>query len=192
MSLTAWHRRLHDHFSHLREARLSAVGDKPIFGLEHGFPEHELKELQEEIRAHIKETPPANEHWLAWVVYASEVGYRYAGDEYWLTFESTTPKWKQYGERDWLRRCFQAFHKHYGGARPTGTWAENFSIICWPITHAILPQDLQRQLARILYELRHSFSVELFESPLPTLENGSQCAVGIRHLDFKTLYKSRF
>src|SRR5205814_1568777 len=43
--------------------------------------------------------------------------------------------------------------------------AEHFSIISWPITHAILPCDLQRQLARILYELRHSFSAELFESP---------------------------
>ena len=57
------------------------------------------------------------------------------------------------------------FEREYGGARPSGAWAEHFSIICWPITHAILPRDLQYQLARILYDLRNSFSAELFESP---------------------------
>ena len=48
---------------------------------------------------------------------------------------------------------------------PKGRWSEHFSIICWPITHAILPQDLQRQLAKILYDLRYYFSGDLLEAP---------------------------
>ena len=48
---------------------------------------------------------------------------------------------------------------------PSGRWAHHFSIICWPITHAVLPKDLQRQLARVLYELRHRFSGDILESP---------------------------
>jgi hypothetical protein len=93
------------------------------------------------------------------------VGYGYSGDEFWQTFELQTPGWVFQGSRSWLRDRYQSFHETYGGAAPSGPWANQFSIICWPITHAILPRDLQRQLARILYELRHSFSAELFESP---------------------------
>jgi hypothetical protein len=48
--------------------------------------------------------------------------------------------------------------------KPSGPWANHFTIICWPITHAILPKDLQRELARLLYESRFSFSPELFKS----------------------------
>ncbi len=57
------------------------------------------------------------------------------------------------------------FHKQFGGARPSGPWANHFSIICWPITHAILPRDLQRQLAEVLYNMRYLFSAELLTSP---------------------------
>ncbi len=137
----------------------------PIFGLEHGLSTHELQLLEGEIRAHIASASPSDSCSLPWVVYASELGYRYSGDEYWLTFEQETPGWTIHGDRYWIRDCYRSFQKEFGGAVPSGAWAEHFSIICWPITHAILPRDLQRQLARILYELRHSFSAELFESP---------------------------
>jgi hypothetical protein len=69
------------------------------------------------------------------------------------------------GRRDWIRDAFVAFQRKFAGAKPSGPWAEQFSIIAWPITHAILPRDLQQQLARILYDLRHSFSAELFDEP---------------------------
>ncbi len=86
------------------------------------------------------------------------------------TFEAETPGWLKHGDRNWLRnwlrRQFHQFHIKFGGAKPSGPWAEQFTIICWPITHAILPKDLQRQLARILYELRHSFYSDVFDSPL--------------------------
>ncbi len=85
--------------------------------------------------------------------------------QYWQTFEEKTPGWTLNGRRDWIRDAFVAFQKEYASAKPSGPWAENFSIIAWPITHAILPRDLQQQLARILYDLRHSFSAELFDEP---------------------------
>jgi hypothetical protein len=149
----------------LRTARIAAVGDRPIFALEHGLDETEAKALASAIHAHIAASAPSRDHLLPWIVYAAELGYRYAGDEYWQTFESETPGWLAHGDRYWIRQCFRSFHREFGGAQPSGPWAAHFSIICWPITHAILPRDLQRQLASILYELRHSFSAELFESP---------------------------
>lgn len=39
--------------------------------------------------------------------------------------------------------------------KPSGPWADWFSIIAWPITHAILPKYLQWQFARTLYDLRY-------------------------------------
>lgn len=162
MNLTEWQHRLQLHFEELRRTRSDS---RPIFALEHGLNSPGLTDLERGIKAHIDQSLPSKEHWLCWIVYAAEIGYRYSGDEYWQTFEAETPRWTIYGDRYWIRECFLLFHSKFGGAKPSGKWAEHFSIICWPITHALLPRDLQQQLARILYELRHSFSAELFESP---------------------------
>lgn len=165
MSLSGWQTRLEQHFRRLGRERTALNKGAPIFGLEHGLSTHELELLRGELLAHIATAPPSDNCSLPWVVYAAEIGYRYSGDEYWQTFEQETPGWTVYGDRYWIRECFHSFQKEFDGALPCGAWAEHFSIICWPITHAILPRDLQRQLARILYELRDSFSAELFESP---------------------------
>lgn len=160
-SLDDWQTRLDQHFSHLHQQR----GTRALFALEHGLESSEIDDLAMAVRAQVAARSPSRAHALAWIVYAAEVGYGYSGDEYWQTFEMKTPGWIFRGDRGWLRDCFQWFHETFGGAAPSGPWANHFSIICWPITHAILPCDLQRQLARILYELRHSFSADLFESP---------------------------
>lgn len=163
--LASWQKRLENHFRELSDHRRKKFPDRRIFGLEHGLDTSEIQDLSTAVRNHIANAPPAWEHALVWMVYASEIGYRYSGDEYWQTFEQETPGWSINGDRYWIRRCFLWFQKEFCGVEPCGTWAQQFSIICWPITHAILPTDLQRQLARILYELRHSFSSEIFESP---------------------------
>jgi len=160
-ALEDWQARLERHFAELHAQRR----DKPLFALEHGLSQPELETLGSAVRAHVTSRPPSVLHGLVWIVYAAEIGYGYEGDEYWQTFEQKTPGWTLRGSREWVRERYMFFHQKYGGAAPSGPWARQFSIICWPITHAILPTDLQRQLARILYELRDSFSADLFESP---------------------------
>lgn len=159
--LDEWQARLDRHFAGLRAER----GDRPLFALEHGLTSEEAEALATAVRAQIRSTTPTTRHALPWIVYAAEIGYGYEGDEYWQTFEQRTPGWTLRGTREWIRDRYEQFHRKYGGAAPSGPWAKQFSIICWPITHAILPTDLQRQLAHILYDLRDSFSAELFESP---------------------------
>jgi hypothetical protein len=161
MDLAALNHRLAEHFGALARGRK----DIPVFALEHGLAQAELLALQDTLRANIQLAAPARDHLLAWVVYAAEIGYGYAGDQYWQTFDEKTPGWTLNGRRDWIRDAFVAFQRRFAGARPSGAWAEQFSIIAWPITHAVLPRDLQQQLARILYDLRHSFSAELFDEP---------------------------
>jgi hypothetical protein len=160
-----WSDRLSAHFAEVRRSRQARATELPVFALEHGLNQTEISELSTDICGHLAHAPLARKHELAAIVYAAEIGYRYSGDQYWQTFEAETPGWKIRGDRSWLRDCFRKFHDAFGGAAPSGSWAEHFTIISWPITHAILPRDLQQQLARILYELRGSFSAELFESP---------------------------
>jgi hypothetical protein len=161
MDLAEWNQRLAEHFGALARDRK----DIPLFALEHGLAPAEVLALSEKVRTHILVSPPSSKHAFVWAVYAAENGYGYAGDEYWQTFEAKTPGWTENGDRGWIRDAFVTFQRKFAGATPSGPWAQQFSIIAWPITHAILPRDLQQQLARILYDLRHSFSAELFDEP---------------------------
>ena len=109
------------------------------------------------VRSLLRERQKARLHsaplWLLWAVYASEAGYDYKGDEYWPSFEKQTPNW-QYHDRPKVKSWFQKFQESFNGVEPSGPWAEHFSIIAWPITHALLPRYLQRQFAKLLYDLR--------------------------------------
>ena len=163
--LDYWHGRLALHFESLAAKRHSGSGTPPVFALEHGLEDTAIRALSSAVRTSIRSRRPRWQHRLPWIVYAAELSYDYAGDEYWQSFEARTPGWKERGNRYWIRKCYHWFSQHYGGAHPSGQWAECFTIICWPITHAVLPKDLQRQLARVLYEVRHSYSKAVFREP---------------------------
>ena len=164
-ALKEWQERLSLHFATLRDSRRARGTTEPLFGLEHGLSRTEVQDLERAVRAHIAYRSPSRDHWLAWIVYSAELGYRYSGDEYWQTFEQETPGWIANGDRYRIREFYQRFAREFGGAVPSGPWAEHFSIICWPITHAILPKDLQIQLAHTLYDSRHLLSEDALTSP---------------------------
>ena len=167
MSLNGWQDRLSNHFALLHERRLNLQNSHPVlYALEHGLTEEEVEQLKRDIHEWLKNSGPTRRHFLAWAVYSAEIGYQYSGEEYWFTFCSKTPNWQDsQNNRDHIRSAFGEFHRKYGAAEPQGPWADHFSIICWPITHAILPKDLQRELAYILYELRGSFTSTLLHNP---------------------------
>ncbi len=143
--------RLLAHFHSLARARERS--GFPIFALEHGLGPEELERANTLLRARIQARLRLAPHWLLWVVYASEAGYGYTGDEYWPSFEKQTPNW-QYHDRPKVKSWFRKFQKSFNGVEPSGPWAEQFSIIAWPITHALLPRYLQRQFVKLLYDLR--------------------------------------
>ena len=159
------HGRLDEHFGSLRHERDARAGGKPLFVLEHGLDSAEIAELRAGVCRVVAIGRASSKWWLPFVVYAAEIGYQYSGEEYWQTFEASTPGWVGYGDRNYIRTKFQEFARRFGGARPTGPWAGHFSIICWPITHAVLPTDLQIQLARLLYEYRHLLNAQLLATP---------------------------
>ncbi|WAP56949.1 hypothetical protein [Streptomyces sp. S465] len=67
--------------------------------------------------------------------------------------------------RQRIKQWFKRFAADYGGAEPKGSFATNFNIIAWPITHAVIPADLQRQLAQLLFESRAVMTAELLSDP---------------------------
>ena len=87
--LEEWQARLSLHFATLRDSRRARGTTEPLFGLEHGLSRTEVQDLERAVRTHIAYRPPSRDHWLAWVVYSAELGYRYSGDEYWQTFDPT-------------------------------------------------------------------------------------------------------
>lgn len=150
LPLDHWHERLDRHFRSLADARGPQF---PVFALEHPLTAEELAELSSDVRKQMASSSVLGRHWLPWVIYATEIGYGYTGDEYWHSFEAQTPGWELH-HRYSLRNQFGKFQSAYQGVTPSGPWAENFSLIAWPITHAMLPRLLQYQFASLIYQLR--------------------------------------
>jgi hypothetical protein len=181
--LNLLHDRLESHFRSLRHNRDTIGEGTPIFALEHGLSELEVELLKAGICEVVRQGHLPRQSWLPFIVYAAEIGYEYSGDEYWQTFATRTPCWLESGDRQFIRQSFEKFSRQFGGARPVGVWAEHFSIISWPITNAVLPKDLQRQLVQLLFDFRTALTSELLSNPA---ELGSRLAARTWH------FSSRF
>jgi hypothetical protein len=141
---------LERHFADLRKRRPSHL---PMFSLEHGLGANDIVGLRDTIGSQPTANSLRSRNWLLWVVHATEIAYRYSGDEYWSSFAAATPRWHD-ADRPWIRQMFERFASQFGGAKPRGAWAQTFTNIAWPITNAVLPVDLQKHLARALYFAR--------------------------------------
>jgi len=156
-SLDDWQAHLERHFAGLKKARGSTTA-LPIFALEHPLSQEDIQEISTLLRRRLTSGQNLSRHWLLWVVHATEQGYAYDGHEYWDSFEHNTPGWRFLGNRSHVKQWFLKFQKAYNGFEPTGAWADWFSIIAWPIRHAILPKNLQLQFAEALYDLRYQLA----------------------------------
>ena len=161
MLLQQWQSRLDRHFASLSHKREGS--GYHLFALEHGLNDNEIEEVSSLLRSSLQFGSRLSSNWLLWIVYATEQGYKYEGDEYWPSFENQTPLWEN-RNRYQLSRWFKRFQNTYYGVVPSGRWADHFRIISRPITHAILPRYLQIQFARTLFDLRYRLA------RLPTLE----------------------
>ena len=148
--------RLRSHFIALGDARRVEAPGAPVFGIEHPLETAEVLELARTLRESLKRERRVNlDYSIGWVVLAAECGYGFGGSEFWPTLEQRIPEWSWSGDRHALRNAFGRFVDDFGGRKPTGRWASHFCLIAWPITHAILPRDLQRHLCEAIYEARY-------------------------------------
>lgn len=167
------HEYLDEHFQTLHAHRQALQPAAPVFALEHDLSQNDLDLLSTTVRGAVTEGFDIRHRtwWLPFVVYSAEIGYLYTGDEYWPLFSQETsgwergPQWKIYDNRRHIKQWFERFAAEYGGIKPRGAFASNFSIIAWPITHAIMPADLQRQMAQLLYEARSILTSSMLNDP---------------------------
>lgn len=163
-SLGEWQERLVANFDEVALRKLELPQEPVTFALEHRLSNTDIVGMRTALHNAVAKRKLSAKHYLCWAAYAAEIGYLFAGDEYWQTFEEQTPRWN-HRNRPFIRTCLQKFSEQYHGAKPSGAWAQHRSIIGWPITHAILPRDLQRQLAAVLYRIRHRVESDDVSSP---------------------------
>ncbi|BBW75582.1 Uncharacterised protein [Klebsiella pneumoniae] len=154
MNLAELQVRLQQHYSRLSDLR--ATENYPVYAIEHGLSATEISTAQSLLNANLSSTKRATStFWLVWIAAAAEIGYTYDGTEYWDSFAIAFPSWPKFGDRDQIRIWYRRFANDFRGLSPSGSWAQQFPIISWPITQAILPRYLQRFFADHLYDLRH-------------------------------------
>lgn len=165
-ALQLLHETLATHFRQLHVARSCLDPAAPVYALEHDLSSTDIDLLKASVRAAVQAGLGARyrQSWLPFVVYAAESGYDYLGPEYWRSFEESTAGWRS-DHRHWIKTWYEKFATEYGGAVPTGAFATSFTIIAWPITHAVLPTYLQRQLAQLLFEFSGALTSQLLDDP---------------------------
>lgn len=148
--------RLADRYQELRNTRTG-----PVFFIEHGLAESELKDLLAKVRAAVKLYPIDSGWWvthtLPLLVAATEVGYRYrgSGTDFWPVLEEELDVSIGAQARQRIKDLFATEARKFRGALPPTTpWAEAFHLISWPITHALVPIEFHRPLALTLARLR--------------------------------------
>lgn len=165
MSVLDVQSRLELTFKKLSDKRKKASKSARVFALEHGLDSGEREHIFKIVKDVLQHNKDKDELWLLFVIASTEIGYQFAGTEYWQTFEEHFPGGGNSSNRQWLRTAFEKFQKNFHGPTPSGTWASHFQIIAHPVTNAILPLDLQWQFLSILYKLRPILQERHFLDP---------------------------
>ena len=151
-------RNLENRFAKLRDSRTG-----PVFFIEHGLSAQDSRQLLDSVSQAARFRPIQSSWWreypLPLLVTATEVGYEYrgTGTDFWPNLESALKIDISPAARQHVRDLFRNYSEWYRGARPANTpWTANFSLIAWPVTHALVPLEFHRQLAAALANLRSS------------------------------------
>ena len=150
------HRELDQRYRILSESR-----NGPVFFIEHGLSDSEIKNLLSDVKFQLVNHPLESSWWnfnfLPLLVACTEAGYRYrgSGTDFWPVLEKLFRVKIQPTDRQRIRDLFEIASKNYRGAKPPDTpWAKAFRLMAWPITHALVPIEFHRPLAQTLANLR--------------------------------------
>jgi len=160
LSADATESSLRAHFTGLKQAKAERAMGDPVFALEHCLDAEQVVQLASSLSSSLRsDRRLTDRYWVSWVVHAAEQGYAFNGQEYWDSFAQRTQGWNTFGDRALLRDWFARFQRKYNGVCPRGRWSAHYRYISWPVTHALLPRDLQVQLAESIYNARFNLDI---------------------------------
>ena len=142
-----------------RISRMSADrGSFPVFMIEHGLSTDDLSGIRDLLWRALERDPNLSSPQWNWsyiplLAVTAEVGYRYqgTGTDFWPVVEQDLHLIAGGGFRLALVRLFELGHREFGIAKPgNSAWERHFPLIAWPIANALVPLELQPQLASAL------------------------------------------
>lgn len=152
------HEALGDHLACLAEGR-----EQPVYLLEALGDELNAEELSGAVASALSAHRPSDPWWeqraLPLLVVAADHGYQYRGSstQFWEPLGARLATSFGHEDRRAMSGLYQQVVTEFGAASPAGSpWSRKFCHIAWPITHAILPLDLQLPLAKCLAQLTDS------------------------------------
>lgn len=130
----------------------------PVFMIEHGLSNDDLSGVRDLLWGALERDPSLsspqwNWSYLPLLAVTAEVGYRYrgTGTDFWPVVEQDLHLIAGGGFRSALVRLFELGHREFAIAKPgNSAWERHFPLIAWPIANALVPLELQPQLARAL------------------------------------------
>ncbi len=133
-------------------------GSFPVFMIEHGLNTGGLSRIKDSLSGALERdpnlsSPQWNWSYLPLLAVTAEVGYRYrgTGTDFWPVVEQDLHLIASSGFRSALVRLFELGHREFDIAKPgNSAWERHFPLIAWPIANALVPLELQPQLARAL------------------------------------------
>jgi hypothetical protein len=175
---------LEEHFRALSQTR----DEQPVYMIEYYGSGVELQDITEAVRAALKKKSCTSSWWQSryfpLLILATEAGYEYEGPgrDFWDRFAEYSSQFFDADDRKALSNYFRSAVKLVGAAEPPQSpWTDHFCHIAWPITHAVLPKDLQRSLARALTELQFAVGPDTpTEKIVGALKWASQGGLGVR------------
>lgn len=136
----------------------AARGSFPVFMIEHGLSTDGLSRIRDLLWGALERDPNlSSPHWnwsyLPLLAVTAEAGYRYrgTGTDFWPVVEQDLHLIAGSAFRSALVRLFELGHREFNLAKPgNSAWERHFPLIAWPIANALVPLELQPQLARAL------------------------------------------
>ena len=157
----------------LEEYFRSKSEDSRCFLLDHDLEDDEYLDMLNALKDEFKNKGMMREKfYLPYLLVLSELGFQFSGRMYWELPKKEFPHesyWDNYnnnGGREQSLDFFRKFESNFEAVIPIGEWAENKRYISHPVTHAILPYDLQEKLFDFISEeLDAAEHSEFFTTP---------------------------
>jgi hypothetical protein len=148
-----------------------------LYLLDHPLNESEIIEMEMELKKHWDGHDNSyfeTQFKLCYLVSLTELAFEFNGQRFWPEAEKKFSAvgypfywdgYSQYKAKPRINEFYLNFQEEFNGVVPLGRWADTYCYMSRPITHAILPRNLQDKLFKFIRDSLESLDSESFETP---------------------------